>query len=259
LSRPDYRGSKGSYYKDHKPITHDEYCTDPHLLRRYWSRSLVGYDRFSLAEPNAGHVAAAELQKSGRLRAGDTGVSCITQNVDGLHQAAGMGGVVNLHGLGHDVRCMSCGTVSSRRAYHRRLAASNPSLFAHLSSLPESPELRPDGDADLDEIDVSELSISPCDKAGCGGLLKPDVVFFGAQVPKSTVELCYEACNSAGALLVAGSSLTVYSSFRFVRRFLEDGKKVMVVNVGETRADGMEGVEKVEANVTDVFRELAKR
>jgi len=181
---PDYRGSNGSYYTNHKPLTHSEYVTSPPLRRRYWARSLVGYSRFASATPNAAHKAMKSLQDAGRIGL------CITQNVDGLHQEAGMAEVVNLHGCGHDMVCLECGEKSTRAAFHGRLREANPTFVEAISLIEGRGEsqLRPDGDADLSGVSVSSLDIGRCESCE-DGMLKPDVVFFGAQVPKDTVQV----------------------------------------------------------------------
>ena len=250
---PDYRGSKGSYYTNHKPLTHGEYVGDVALRKRYWARSLVGFDRFAQAQPNDAHHAFVKLQRQNIINV------CITQNVDALHQSAGMEKTINLHGCGHDMVCLSCGHKTKRVDYHKRLRDANPAFMEKLDIFANSKAsaLRPDGDADLHGVDVSALEVVGCGECA-DGMLKPDVVFFGAQVEKDVVERCYEACEQAEGMIVAGSSLTVYSSFRFVKKMLDSGKKILVVNVGETRADKHENVIKIEGNVSDVFRRLCE-
>lgn len=218
----------------------------------------MGYDRFAKAEPNEGHVAMARLKELGVI--GTT----ITQNVDGLHQKAGMDDVINLHGSGHDMICLSCRDRTSRYKYHDVVKAENVELWGELERVVEGEgnegseaEIRPDGDADLQSVDVSGMNLPAC--GSCGeGVLKPDVVFFGANVDKEVVEACYEACDKADGMIVAGSSLTVYSSFRFVKHMLQGGKKVLVLNVGPTRSDGLEGVTKLELATTQIFKSLVE-
>lgn len=191
--------------------------------RRYWARSFVGWGRVASAAPNAGHRALAGLESSGYV----TGL--ITQNVDGLHQAAGSRRVLELHGSLAAVRCLACGAVGSRRKFQAALLELNPA--AQASAL----EIAPDGDAELEEDLEVQFVVPPCPH--CGGVLKPDVVFFGENVPKPRVLLAYEMLGRADALVVVGSSLTVFSGYRFVVRAAKEGKPVVILNDGETRGD----------------------
>ncbi|GMH92554.1 hypothetical protein TrST_g7257 [Triparma strigata] len=252
---PDYRGSSGSYYKNHSPITHDEFISNPSNRRRYWSRSLLGYKKMSSASPNVSHNSFSYLQSHSNLK------YIITQNVDSLHTLSGSppSSIINLHGVGADCVCMSCGIKSKRDEYHSALIRDNESFFKELQASTqneEGPDLRPDGDAEV-TVDYSEIVLPDC--SACGdGIIKPDVVFFGANVDKSIVERCYEMCDECDGMIVAGSSLMVYSSFRFVKEMVKMGKRILVVNVGETRADGLEGVEKMEVDVGQVFGKLVE-
>ncbi|MEV5726322.1 MULTISPECIES: NAD-dependent protein deacetylase [Streptomyces] len=219
---PDYRGEGGSLSR-HTPMTYQEFTASLRARRRYWARSHLGWRTFGRARPNAGHRAVAMFGRHGLL----SGV--ITQNVDGLHQSAGSEGVVELHGSLSRVVCLSCGTVSPRRELARRLEAANPG-FA-----PVAAGINPDGDADLTDEQVGDFRVVPC--AVCGGVLKPDVVFFGEAVPPPRVEHCRELVRGATSLLVLGSSLTVMSGLRFVRQAAQAGKPVVIVNRDPTRGD----------------------
>ncbi|MFD3538586.1 NAD-dependent protein deacetylase [Streptomyces sp. NPDC058662] len=219
---PDYRGEHGSLSR-HTPMTYQEFIAGPQARRRYWARSHLGRRAFDRAGPNAGHRAVAAFERHGLL----SGV--ITQNVDGLHQAAGSEGVVELHGSLDRVLCLSCGAVGSRRELARRLEEANPGFD------PVPAALNPDGDADLTDEQVADFTPVPC--ARCGGILKPDVVFFGETVPRERVEHCRELVGAATALLVLGSSLTVMSGLRFVREAALAGKPVLIVNRDPTRGD----------------------
>ncbi|MGW8065384.1 NAD-dependent protein deacetylase [Streptomyces ziwulingensis] len=219
---PDYRGVGGSLSR-HTPMTYQEFTADARARRRYWARSHLGWRTFGRARPNAGHRAVAAFERHGLL----TGV--ITQNVDGLHQAAGGEGVVELHGSLDRVVCLSCGARSPRRALARRLAEANAG-FA-----PVAAGINPDGDADLTDDQVGEFRVMPC--AVCGGILKPDVVFFGEAVPPARVEHCRALVREAASLLVLGSSLTVMSGLRFVCQAAQAGKPVLIVNRDPTRGD----------------------
>ncbi|MFD9700762.1 NAD-dependent protein deacetylase [Lentzea sp. NPDC059081] len=217
---PDYRGEGGSLRK-HTPMTYDEFTTSEAGRRRYWARSHVGWRTIARAHPNAGHHAVARL--SPKL----SGV--ITQNVDGLHQAAGSADVVELHGGLDRVICLSCRLLSPRIELDHRLREANPDFAA------TTDEINPDGDVFLPEEQVRGFTLVPC--VECGGVLKPDVVFFGENVPRPRVEQCYSLVDNARSLLVLGSSLTVMSGLRFVRRAAEAGLPVVIINRGETRGD----------------------
>ncbi|EHR50249.1 NAD-dependent protein deacetylase, SIR2 family [Saccharomonospora marina XMU15] len=220
---PDYRGAGGTLRR-HSPMTYQEFVGSEEGRRRYWARSHLGWATVARARPNAGHHAVAALRAGGYL----SGI--ITQNVDGLHQRAGASAVAELHGSLARVVCLSCRRTSARHELDRRLRQANPSFRA------EATKLNPDGDVDLAEHVVREFRLVPC--AACGsGVLKPDVVFFGENVPRPLVRRCYELVEEASAVLVLGSSLTVLSGLRFVRRAAEQGKPVLIVNQGETRGD----------------------
>ncbi|WP_228994417.1 NAD-dependent protein deacetylase [Streptomyces sp. DH8] len=219
---PDYRGEGGSLSR-HTPMTYQDFTADAGARRRYWARSHLGWRTFGRARPNAGHRAVAAFERRGLL----TGV--ITQNVDGLHQAAGSEGAVDLHGRLDRVVCLSCGDLSPRRELAHRLERANEG-FA-----PVAAAMNPDGDADLTDEQVGDFTVVPC--AVCGGVLKPDVVFFGEAVPPPRVERCRALVREADALLVLGSSLTVMSGLRFVRQAAEAGTPVLIVNRDATRGD----------------------
>lgn len=219
---PDYRGEGGSLSR-HTPMTYQDFTGSAQARRRYWARSHLGWRTFRRARPNAGHRAVAAFGRHGLL----SGV--ITQNVDGLHQAAGSEDVVELHGSLDRVVCLSCGTFSPRRDLARRLEDANPGFR------PVAAGINPDGDADLTDAQVGDFRVVPC--ARCGGILKPDVVFFGENVPPQRVEHCRALVRDAAALLVLGSSLTVMSGLRFVRQAAEDGKPVLIINRDPTRGD----------------------
>ncbi|CAL9672252.1 NAD-dependent protein deacetylase [Streptomyces sp. enrichment culture] len=219
---PDYRGEGGSLSR-HTPMTYQDFTAHPEARRRYWARSHLGWRTFGRALPNPGHRSVAAFGRHGLL----TGV--ITQNVDGLHQAAGSEGVVELHGSLDRVVCLDCGAFSPRRELARRLEEANAG-FA-----PVAAGINPDGDADLTDEQVGDFRVVPC--TICGGILKPDVVFFGENVPPRRVEHCRELVRAASSLLVLGSSLTVMSGLRFVRQAAEAGKPVLIVNRDATRGD----------------------
>ncbi|MFG2267084.1 NAD-dependent protein deacetylase [Streptomyces sp. NPDC048720] len=219
---PDYRGEGGSLSR-HTPMTYQEFTADALARRRYWARSHLGWRTFGRARPNAGHRAVAAFERHGLLS------GLITQNVDRLHQAAGTANVVELHGSLDRVVCLSCGALSPRRDLARRLEEANPGFD------PVAAGINPDGDADLTDDQVGDFRVLPC--TVCGGILKPDVVFFGEAVPPARVEHCRTLVREASSLLVLGSSLTVMSGLRFVRQAAQSGKPVLIVNQDPTRGD----------------------
>ena len=217
---PDYRGP-GSPAR--APMTYQEFVAAPTAQQRYWARSHLGWTRMRGAEPNAGHRALARLERLGAVQL------LITQNVDGLHEQAGSRQLCALHGRIADVVCLSCRRQSSRRVLHERLQRLNPGFEQrHADAV-----VRPDGDVELES--TADFRVPGCES--CGGVLKPDVVFFGENVPRDRVQRCYDAVEAADALLVAGSSLTVLSGLRFVRHAHKLGLPVVIVNRGATRGD----------------------
>jgi len=224
---PDYRGPTGLARRA-QPMTYQVFTGSAAARRRYWARSYLGWRHVARAVPNDGHRAVAELCRRGLL----TGI--ITQNVDGLHQAAGAFGVTELHGSLHRVACLSCGQRSARTELERRLEAANPGWDARLAtSVSVSP--RPDGDAGLDDEATESFQVVDC--SACHGVLKPDVVFFGENVPRPRAEACYAMVERSRALVVLGSSLTVMSGFRYVRHAAGLQRPVVIVNQGATRGD----------------------
>ena len=223
---PDYRGPASAARGGRAPMTYQELVSGPAAQQRYWARAYVGWALMRDALPNAGHHALARLEALGRC----TGV--ITQNVDGLHEQAGSD-VVALHGRITDVVCLACGDRTSRAVLQREMAAANPGWLDTRRERLTEVHARPDGDA---EVDDTHAFVTPvCDR--CGGALKPDVVFFGENVPTDRVRRCHDLLDRAEALLVLGSSLTVMSGFRFVRYAASLGRPVVVVNRGRTRGD----------------------
>jgi NAD-dependent SIR2 family protein deacetylase len=220
---PDYRGPSGQL-RARLPMTVQEFTASPAARRRYWARSYVGWRRIARAQPNAGHLAVAALRQRGAV----TGV--ITQNVDGLHQAAGARDVIELHGGLHHVVCLDCGARSPRTQLNERLQAVNGELVAGIA------QINPDGDVELADDLVESFALVGCECCG-SDLLKPDVVFFGENVPRPRVARCFQLVAHASSLLVLGSSLTVMSGLRFVHRAAADGILVAIVNEGTTRGD----------------------
>jgi NAD-dependent SIR2 family protein deacetylase len=237
---PDYRGP-GSPAR--MPMTYQEFVSGPAAQQRYWARSHLGWGRMRRADPNPGHLALAAIAPE----------LLITQNVDGLHERAGTARLVALHGRIADVVCLGCRRTSARAALQARLAALNPGFAERYADV----AVRPDGDVDLD--DTAGFVVPGCED--CGGVLKPDVVFFGENVPAPRVERCYaavdELADTGGTLLVAGSSLTVMSGFRFVRRAAKAGVPVVIVNRGATRGDDLATV-KAEVGCSEFLGELSR-
>ncbi len=239
---PDYRGP-GTRARARNPIQHMEFLSRPEVRVRYWARSLLGWPRFCQARPNAGHRALATLERAGHMQ------GLITQNVDRLHHAAGSTRVIELHGALAEVRCLSCGEREARAALQERLLALNPGF------LDQQAELRPDGDAELPLEAVHAFRIADC--LCCGGPLKPDVVFFGDNVPRPTVDAAFAMVEEADALLVAGSSLAVFSGYRFVVRAAERHMPIGLINLGESRGDSLADV-RVEARLGEALPQLVE-
>jgi NAD-dependent SIR2 family protein deacetylase len=227
---PDYRGPDSSK-RTRKPMLYQEFARDPMARRRYWARSAIGWRRVAGARPNAGHRALARMEESRLVR------GVVTQNVDGLHQAAGSGRIVELHGNLAEVVCLECGATEQRDALQRRLMDLNPdwSESAERPAPFDDTESAPDGDVELAADVASAFRVAAC--LHCGGVLKPNVVFFGENVPKERVDAAWELFGEAEVLLVAGSSLTVYSGYRFVLGAAEKSMPVGIVNLGSTRGD----------------------
>jgi NAD-dependent SIR2 family protein deacetylase len=239
---PDYRDEKGEW-KRNPPLRYQEFVGRESARRRYWARAMAGYSLVRDAVPGRAHRALATLESAGRLH------HLITQNVDGLHQKAGASRVIDLHGRLDRVRCLDCGEVSSRDEHQRRLEDANPGFRS------SSPLAAPDGDADLEGVDFGRFHVPSC---RCGsGLLKPDVVFFGESVHKEVVLEASSRVDEADLLLVAGSSLMVWSGYRFVKRARQQGTEVAAINLGVTRADG-ELTLKLVADVGEALSRLAR-
>jgi NAD-dependent SIR2 family protein deacetylase len=221
---PTYRDAKGVWLRS-DPITHQEFIDQPRQRQRYWGRSAIGWPAVAGAEPSRAHLALAALQRSGRV------AHIVTQNVDRLHERAGSTCAVDLHGRLDRVRCLDCASYSDRDQMQTRLLAHNPWLA-------RSPgEARPDGDASLAEEEVERVQVPGCDR--CGGTLMPDVVFFGGSIPPERVAQCKRSLAESSALIVIGSSLKVYSGYRFCRWAKADNKPIVLVNPGASRADDM--------------------
>jgi NAD-dependent SIR2 family protein deacetylase len=238
---PDYRDEQGEWKRATRPVQYRDFVGSEATRRRYWARSLVGWQHMGAARPNRAHRALAELEQHGCL------ALLVTQNVDGLHQAAGSVGVVDLHGRLDRVVCLGCQRLSSRESLQARLAELNPEWVARIATH------APDGDADLVDADTSSFRVVDC--AACHGILKPDVVFFGENVPARRVEVAMAALERANSLVIVGSSLMVFSGFRFARAALKRDIPIAIINQGRTRADEHAAV-KLDGNAGAILSEL---
>jgi NAD-dependent SIR2 family protein deacetylase len=221
---PDYRDANGDW-KRAQPVRFQAFVADDTTRRRYWARSMIGWRRFGQALPNAAHHALARLETRGQCQ------MLLTQNVDRLHQAAGSRVVIDLHGRLDQVRCLTCQATTLRSDFQDRLIRLNED-WVRLDAA-----ALPDGDADLDHLDFSGFNVPPC--AACGGVLKPDVVFYGENVPRDQVAAAQADMEQADAMLIVGSSLMVYSGFRFAQMAARRGIPIAAVNLGRTRADDL--------------------
>lgn len=237
---PDYRGSDAP---PRTPMTFAQFLETDENRKRYWAGSHLGRNRMMSAAPNPGHRALVDLESRGIVN------GIVTQNVDGLHKAAGSARVVELHGTLNNVLCLSCGQVFARDSMARRLAENNPWL-----EVPDSIELQPDGDVAIDQ--VSRLSIPEC--TNCHGMLKPDVVFFGELVPRGRFRAAFDIVREAEALLIAGSSLAVNSGIRLLERAVREGKPVVIINRGATKGDSRATV-RLEGGTSEFLSALAER
>ena len=236
---PDYRDRNGEW-KRPQPITLQALTGSDAAYRRYWARSAIGWPRFSGAQPNPAHHALAALEQRGRVSL------LLTQNVDGLHQRAGSRHVLDLHGRLDAVACLGCDARSTRAQVQAAIESANPEWQAGHA------RAAPDGDADIDEHAIEGFRPPYCDH--CRGLLKPDVVFFGEPVPRQRVDQAQQALHGSDALLVAGSSLMVWSGFRFVRAAAALGLPIAILNRGRTRADDLAGL-RIDADIATALHE----
>ena len=234
---PDYRDEHGRW-KHQPPMEYGEFTARLEARQRYWSRSVVGWQRFFPAQPNAAHLALAQLESLGKT------VMTVTQNVDGLHQQAGSQQVIELHGTLFSVSCLDCGYSQPRARMQQQLLDANPALDQLTAAI------APDGDAHLQNFDSQQITVPDCPE--CAGILKPDVVFFGENVPALRVDRCFESLAAADAMLVVGSSLMVYSGYRFARKAHQQGIPIVAINLGKTRADELITI-KIEQNCASLL------
>ncbi len=239
---PDYRGPQGSL-RTRAPIMYREFVQSAGARQRYWARSAAGWARVRNSKPNAGHEAIARLESLGIV------CGVITQNVDRLHRAAGSRRVLELHGALAEARCMDCGRPEARESLQERLAAANPGWAFSVT------EDAPDGDAEVSATAIAAFSVPVC--RNCGGDMRPDVVFFGENVPAERVEAAGRMVDKADVLLVAGSSLTVFSGFRFVQRASAKAIPVAIINKGPTRGDSLASI-RIDGLLSEVLPALAR-
>ncbi len=240
---PDYRDGDGNW-KRAAPVQYADFVASAAVRRRYWARSFAGWPMFVAARPSAAHVALAGLERAGHVG------QVVTQNVDRLHQRAGSRNVIDLHGRLDVVRCLQCNHRIDREAFQQRLRDANPDWEALAA------RIAPDGDAELEDVDFSTFKVPACEV--CGGVLKPDVVFYGESVPRATTAAALAAVESAAGVLVAGSSLMVWSSFRLVRAAAGQGIPVVAVNRGRTRGDELFAF-KIDAECGAVLAEVSRK
>jgi NAD-dependent SIR2 family protein deacetylase len=240
---PGYRDENGEW-KRSPPITLQEFLGSLASRQRYWARSMIGWPVVAEAQPNAAHFALARLEAAQHVP------TLVTQNVDGLHQRAGSSDVIELHGSIGAVTCLDCGTRHARATIQQMLEADNPALLDVIA------EPAADGDAHLEWHDLGGFRIPAC--PNCGGLLKPSVGFFGENVPRVTVDEATRALEAADAMLVVGSSLMVYSGYRFCVWAQKMGKPIAAINLGRTRADPLLAL-KVAAPCAETLTALAAR
>ncbi|XP_015592835.1 NAD-dependent protein deacylase Sirt4 [Cephus cinctus] len=240
---PDYRSADVGLYarKGHRPVLYKEFCDSEAVRKRYWARNYVGWPRFSSFQPNVTHITLKNLEDTGKVRC------IITQNVDSLHKKAGSINVIELHGTAFQVMCLSCDKKISRAAFQETLKELNPDMNV------TSNMMRPDGDVDLSQEKIEGFKFPSC--SNCGGILKPDIVFFGDNVSRDVVEHVKSEVVAADSLLVLGSSLTVFSGYRIVLQAVDAKKPVAIVNIGETRADELAFI-KLESRCGDILSKL---
>lgn len=239
---PDYRDHNGQW-KRRQPVQHQDFMRSSAVRQRYWARSLVGWPIMQTAQPNAAHYSLSALEKSGHI------TRLVTQNVDRLHQKAGSHSAIDLHGRADEVICMQCGYRESRALTHERCAAANPAYTALTATA------APDGDADL-EVAFDDFKVPGCPV--CHGILKPDVVFFGDNVPRSRVDEVFDALRDSDGLMVIGSSLMVFSGFRFAREAHLQNKPLLILTQGKTRADDLATV-KIDAEIVSALSTTVSR
>ncbi|XP_046386929.1 NAD-dependent protein deacylase Sirt4 [Ischnura elegans] len=223
---PDYRSEGVGLYarSTSRPVQYQDFVKHAEVRKRYWARNFVAWSRFSAFQPNICHVTLSQWEGMGKVGA------IVTQNVDRLHQKAGSKRVIELHGSGYEVGCLSCKMMISRHKFQKLLEELNPTLKSDVAV-----SIRPDGDVDIPQEQIDKFNLPPCES--CGGILKPNIVFFGDNVPQKRVEAVKTEVRSSDGLLVLGSSLSVFSSYRIILQAAEEKKPIVIVNIGPTRGD----------------------
>lgn len=240
---------------NHKPIQHPEFIKSQETRKRYWARNFLGWPKFSSIEPNATHHRLARMERELRLS------HIITQNVDNLHGKAGNKKVTELHGNGFKVICIGrgerdnkCDYSIARHDFQLILNQLNPALLEKATAFESSPEkMKPDGDIEILQEDIDKFFLPDCPK--CGGFLKPNIVFFADNVPRSRIDKVVKCIIDSDGVLVLGSSLTVFSGYRIVLQAKELGLQVAIINIGQTRADGIADI-KINAKCSDIMKEM---
>ncbi len=240
---PDYRDEDGNW-KNAQPVQYGDFVDNRNVRKRYWARSFAGWSRISSARPNAAHAALAELEHSGHVSL------LITQNVDNLHRMAGSRKVIDLHGVLHKSRCLKCEATSQRSDWQARLEACNPDWKPNVSAY------TPDGDAELSGSDYLDFNVPDC--PACGGIIKPDIVFFGEAVPSERVSVATKKLGQSDVLLVVGSSLMVFSGYRFARLAQEANIPIIIINRGRTRADDI-AAQKLSGDCAEILPRVVER
>jgi NAD-dependent SIR2 family protein deacetylase len=241
---PTYRDARGSWQR-REPIQHQRFLDDELCRQRYWARSLLGWDIVRRAQPNMAHRVLEGWERDGKI------IQLVTQNVDGLHRAAGSNNVLELHGRLDRARCLQCYAYVDRNWIQKQLIASNPELWQFIQT--GHHQAGPDGDAEVDDWPHSSVHCPSCPK--CNGTLMPDVVFFGGSVPKARVELVYQNLQQANGLLIIGSSMMTLSAYRFCKYAKQHNIAIAAINLGVTRADDLLAC-KLEMDCTAALRQL---
>jgi len=253
---PDYRSAGVGLYSrspDYRPVQHQEFLKSYQRRQNYWARNYMAWPKFSSLQPNTGHMILADWQRRGVLSS-ELG-SLVTQNVDGLHHRAGSQQVVELHGCSYRVSCLRCGARISRQELQHLFASANPNFYDKVLEDQHNKPLMPDGDVALDEDQVREFRVPPCPSCHHDGPLKPDVVFFGDNVPHERRDLVMDRVSASDTLLVIGSSLHVFSGFRLALHASKSDVKLLLLNIGPNRADALADL-KVEGATGDVLSKV---
>ncbi|QDZ25977.1 histone deacetylase [Chloropicon primus] len=259
---PDYRGPQGAYSTGFKPVMHQKFVSCERTRKRYWGRSMVGWEKFARCRPNRAHLALSQLESMGKV----SGI--VTQNVDRLHHLAGSKRVLELHGTTHEVVCLNCTYRTTRKEFQEELERLNPASGVCGAAGGRPPHTtfegtpglqRPDGDIEVEVEERFQVPVCPkCDARNEVGMLKPDVTFFGDNVPPWRHEMATSLVKSSDGMLIVGSSLMVFSAFRLAKLALDSGKGVAVLNMGETRIDDHDNLLKYEGPIGETMQRLQR-